>query len=222
LNIPLRGPKSSATLRVSAGKGKGPWVLSVLDVVVEGQLKPIDLVRGKLEVTSDKAYVDIHTQPAVAPELLDTVPPVPTWNGAYPVMRIIPLVNANGQIKFAHSFATSKPSVKHDSPVNSFEVDLRSGMFVLRQTDLFVEDVMPLSLTRTSGLRAVIRSTPLGHLDPMRFVRVHRSSIVNIDSILELQPISHGEFELVLKDGHRSRVSRNYRIHLEKRLGQSL
>jgi two-component system LytT family response regulator len=61
-----------------------------------------------------------------------------------------------------------------------------------------------------------------GHLDPMRFIRVHRSSIVNIDSIVELQPISHGEFELVLKNGHRSRVSRTYRIQLEKRLGQSL
>jgi two-component system LytT family response regulator len=60
------------------------------------------------------------------------------------------------------------------------------------------------------------------HLDPMRFIRVHRSSIVNIDSILELHPISHGEFQVVLKDGHRSRVSRTYRVQLEKRLGQSL
>jgi two-component system, LytTR family, response regulator len=60
------------------------------------------------------------------------------------------------------------------------------------------------------------------HLDPMRFIRVHRSCIVNIDSVVELQPISHGEFELVMKDGHRSRVSRTYRAELEKRLGQSL
>jgi two-component system LytT family response regulator len=60
------------------------------------------------------------------------------------------------------------------------------------------------------------------HLDPQRFIRVHRSSVVNIDSIFELQPISHGEFELVLKNGHRLRVSRTYREHLEKRLGQSL
>jgi two-component system LytT family response regulator len=59
-------------------------------------------------------------------------------------------------------------------------------------------------------------------LDPVRFVRIHRSAIVNIDSIVELQPISHGEFEMVLKDGHRSRVSRTYRALLEKRLGQSL
>jgi len=61
-----------------------------------------------------------------------------------------------------------------------------------------------------------------GRLDPMRFVRVHRSCMVNLDSILELQPISHGEFEIVLKGGHRSRVSRTYRAELEKRLGQSL
>jgi len=59
-------------------------------------------------------------------------------------------------------------------------------------------------------------------LDPIRFVRVHRSAIVNIDSIVELEAISHGEFAVVLKDGSRSRVSRSYRALLEKRLGQSL
>lgn len=59
-------------------------------------------------------------------------------------------------------------------------------------------------------------------LDPMRFVRVHRSAIVNIESILQLEPISHGEFEVVLKNGSRSRVSRTYRAQLEKRLGQPL
>ena len=59
-------------------------------------------------------------------------------------------------------------------------------------------------------------------LDPMRFVRIHRSTIVNIDSILQLDPISHGEFEVVLKNGSRSRVSRSYRAELEKRLGQTL
>ncbi len=59
-------------------------------------------------------------------------------------------------------------------------------------------------------------------LDPVRFIRVHRSAIVNIESILHLEPISHGEFEMLLKDGSRSRISRTYRRQLEKRLGQSL
>lgn len=59
-------------------------------------------------------------------------------------------------------------------------------------------------------------------LDPMRFIRVHRSAIVNIESILHLEAISHGEFEVLLKNQERSRVSRTYRALLEKRLGQSL
>jgi two-component system LytT family response regulator len=59
-------------------------------------------------------------------------------------------------------------------------------------------------------------------LDPIRFVRIHRSAVVNIESIDRLEPASHGEFEVVLKDGSRCRVSRGYRAHLEKRLGQSL
>jgi len=59
-------------------------------------------------------------------------------------------------------------------------------------------------------------------LDARRFVRVHRSAIVNIESILQLEPVSHGEFDVVLKNGARTRVSRNYRAQLENRLGQTL
>jgi two-component system LytT family response regulator len=59
-------------------------------------------------------------------------------------------------------------------------------------------------------------------LDPRRFVRVHRSALINIESVVQLEPISHGEFEAVLKNGSRTRVSRTYRSQLEKRLGQPL
>jgi two-component system LytT family response regulator len=59
-------------------------------------------------------------------------------------------------------------------------------------------------------------------LDPAHFVRIHRSAIVNIESILRLEPISHGEFDVVLKHGGRTKVSRTYRGQLEKRLGQAL
>jgi two-component system, LytTR family, response regulator len=59
-------------------------------------------------------------------------------------------------------------------------------------------------------------------LDPMRFIRIHRSAMVNLESIVQLEPASHGEFAVVLKNGSRARVSRTYRAQLEKRLGQSL
>lgn len=60
------------------------------------------------------------------------------------------------------------------------------------------------------------------HLDPKRFIRVHRSAIVNIESIVQLEPLSHGEFDVVLRNGSRTRVSRTYRALLEQRLGQPL
>ena len=59
-------------------------------------------------------------------------------------------------------------------------------------------------------------------LDPVRFVRVHRSAMVNIDYTIQLEPISHGEFEILLKSGRRVRVSRTYRSVLENRLKQPL
>lgn len=59
-------------------------------------------------------------------------------------------------------------------------------------------------------------------LDPFRFVRIHRSSVVNLKSIVQLESTSHGEFEVLLKDGTRLTLSRHYRAEVEKRLGQSL
>lgn len=62
----------------------------------------------------------------------------------------------------------------------------------------------------------------IGRLDPSQFVRVHRSSIVNLKSIAALERRSHAEFEIVLKSGKRLMLSRNYRANFEAVLGQSL
>jgi two-component system, LytTR family, response regulator len=62
----------------------------------------------------------------------------------------------------------------------------------------------------------------LQRLDPTRFVRVHRSAAVNTDRIAELQPRSHGDYTVVLKDGTELLMSRGYRAHLERWLRQPL
>lgn len=76
------------------------------------------------------------------------------------------------------------------------------------------------------GGKALLHRATLGELaeslDPRQFVRVHRSAIVNIDSIVSLEPVSHGEFNINLKNGGHARVSRTYRAMLERRLGQPL
>jgi len=57
-------------------------------------------------------------------------------------------------------------------------------------------------------------------LDPFQFVRIHRSSLVNLKSIAVLDRRSHGEFVVELRDGTHLNLSRNYRAELETRLGQ--
>ena len=52
-------------------------------------------------------------------------------------------------------------------------------------------------------------------LDPARFVRIHRSTIVNIDRIARVEPLGHGEFRIYMQSGARFDSSRAYtdRLH---------
>jgi len=51
-------------------------------------------------------------------------------------------------------------------------------------------------------------------LDPKDFLRIHRSTIVNINRIKEIQQMFHGEYRAVLADGTELTLSRNYREKL--------
>ena len=48
-------------------------------------------------------------------------------------------------------------------------------------------------------------------LDPSRFHRVHRSAIVNVDFLVEIQPLESGDHALVMQGGDRVPLSRTYR-----------
>jgi len=52
-------------------------------------------------------------------------------------------------------------------------------------------------------------------LDPSRFVRVHRSRIVNLAGILELRSIENREYIVKLRDGSQHRSSRTYADRIE-------
>jgi two-component system LytT family response regulator len=56
-------------------------------------------------------------------------------------------------------------------------------------------------------------------LAPDQFVRIHRSVIVNLDRIKELQPFYRGDQVVVLRDGTNLRLSRGYKDNLERALG---
>lgn len=58
-------------------------------------------------------------------------------------------------------------------------------------------------------------------LDPRRFVRIHRSTIVNIAAVREVRPWFRGDAVLVLEDGRELTVSRTYRERLTRALDAS-
>jgi two-component system LytT family response regulator len=76
------------------------------------------------------------------------------------------------------------------------------------------------------GAEAHLMRETMGHLesnlDPQRFVRIHRGSIVNVDRIQELQSSLNGEYTVVLRSGTRLTLSRGYRDALQARLGKPL
>jgi two-component system LytT family response regulator len=52
-------------------------------------------------------------------------------------------------------------------------------------------------------------------LNPERFARIHRSTIVNVERIKELQPWFRGDYQVVLRDGQKLTLSRSYRGRLK-------
>ena len=59
-------------------------------------------------------------------------------------------------------------------------------------------------------------------LDPAIFFRIHRSHIVNIERVRELQPWFNGEYVVFLTSGARLTLSRGYREKLQDRIGRTL
>jgi two-component system LytT family response regulator len=59
-------------------------------------------------------------------------------------------------------------------------------------------------------------------LSPDKFMRIHRSTIVNLDRVKEVQPWTKGEYVVIMRDGTRLIMSRRYRERLNERLNKSI
>jgi two-component system, LytTR family, response regulator len=77
------------------------------------------------------------------------------------------------------------------------------------------ENYVELHAGRATHLLHVGINTLEKSLDPTRFVRIHRSTIVNIARVKEMHAADHGEYVLVLHDGVRLQSSRSYHARLK-------
>jgi two-component system LytT family response regulator len=110
----------------------------------------------------------------------------------------LPLAANPGQSRFIHRIA-----IREDDRmmlVRACDVDRFEG---------FGNYVKLHIRAATHRLRASLRELSV-RLDPSQFARIHRSTIINVDRIREVQPWFGGDYVAILTDGARLRISRTY------------
>lgn len=134
--------------------------------------------------------------------------------GGAPVTSVSESTTTNGAVPPANSAAAgylqripvdTKGKIKY-IPVDDIDAILASG---------------PYAELLVAGRRLLIREamqTLEERLDPAKFMRVHRSSIVRLDRVDSLLHGPGGDYEVQLEDGTKLRVSRSRREELEQRL----
>jgi two-component system LytT family response regulator len=101
---------------------------------------------------------------------------------------------------------------------------VRSGgrILILRVADIdWVEAASNYVRLHAGGREYLLRETMTAlesKLDPADFVRIHRSTIVRVDKIRELEPLFQGDYVVILDDSTRLTSSRGYREKLQELL----
>jgi len=106
------------------------------------------------------------------------------------------------------------------APVERFAVRKRGGSeIVVEVADIdWIEAAGNYAILHVGGGTFEIRSSLArleGELDPKRFVRVHKSSMVNITRVAEVMPWVSGDWRIRLQDGAEINLSRRYRQRFE-------
>lgn len=104
---------------------------------------------------------------------------------------------------------------------------IRSGdrVVFLREEEIdwmsTVGNYVRLHVGRDSHLMRETMTGIEAKLNPDKFMRIHRSTIVNLDRVKEVQPWAKGEYVVIMRDGTRLVMSRRYRERLNERLNKS-
>jgi two-component system, LytTR family, response regulator len=83
-----------------------------------------------------------------------------------------------------------------------------------------VGNYVRLQVGRDSHLMRETMTGMESKLDPVSFMRIHRSTIVNLDRVKEVQPWAKGEYVVIMRNGTRLIMSRRYRERLNERLNK--
>lgn len=139
------------------------------------------------------------------------------------------LARAKEQVRLGRSAELSETVASMASELRRRQEELdrllvRCGgrvVFVRTADITWVESAANYVKIRAAGQQYLLRRTLeglLAQLDSRTFVRIHRFYAVNLDHVVELQPVSHGDYTVLMRDGSRLKLSRRYREQLPEPL----
>ncbi len=110
---------------------------------------------------------------------------------------------------------------KSESPMDKRLVVKSEGRVVfLRMDEIDWIEAAANYVRLQAGSQSYLMREGIGHiasrLDPNQFLRIHRSIIVNVRKIKELQPCNRGEYMVILTNGKELSCSRGYRTRLQQ------
>ena len=115
--------------------------------------------------------------------------------------------------------AAAPPPSQPESLPERFAVRKRGKEIMVEVADIdWIEAAGNYAVLHVGGDTLEIRSTLTkleGELDPKRFVRVHKSYVVNVARIAEVTPWISGDWRIRLQDGAEVNLSRRYRQRFE-------
>jgi two-component system, LytTR family, response regulator len=129
------------------------------------------------------------------------------------------LVNTDGDLSPAQARAVVQPATQHAERL-TVKADGRVYFVKSDAVDWVAAEgnYVRVHTGTTSHLIRETISAVEAQLDPTVFCRIHRSTIVNLDRIREMQAWFAGDYMIILKDGAKLKLSRTYRNRLQARL----
>jgi two-component system, LytTR family, response regulator len=129
-----------------------------------------------------------------------------------------------GDAALRELLAALRPAAERSERLERILVREGERSFFVRVEEIdWIEAAENYLYLHADGRKHLVRGTLSGlekELDPARFVRIHRSHIVNLDRICDLTPWSHGDLQVTLNDGTQLMLSRRYRERLPRVFAQ--
>jgi two-component system LytT family response regulator len=128
--------------------------------------------------------------------------------------------------QFPAETSNRKPeSPAHQAPADRVVIKAGGRIYFLKTEEIdWVEgagDYLSLHSGRQTHLIRETMGNFHARLAPQKFLRIHRSKIINIERIKDIQPLFKGEYIITLTSGQRLRSSRGYRRELQSLLDEA-